>query len=149
MNIASLKNRVKRLEPKNKADHYFGELHINDPHVYNREGENYTSSWRIFGRFSGLPCCVESGYCSGIEDGIEKLKRAFRKNTTVTSNIFHLETKNNEFHLNTIYSLEGTKIIDKYPGGINELAPDMLTRDSSLGKMSDVECIAFFNDVVY
>ena len=153
MNITSLKNRLKKLEPKQLAEHWFGELHSNDPHYNYKFSDSFlggkicAGTWRIFGRNKGLPCCFDSGFFTNFDDGMDLIKKAFRKYTVKPCNIFHLETINNELHLNTIYCLDSSKVINKYPEGINQPTPDMLSEGTDFQNMSDVECIAFFNTV--
>ena len=154
MNITNLKNRLKKLEPKQKADHFFGELYTNDPHYACKFSDNFiggkvvAGTWRIFGKIygSGLACCFENGFYSSLEDGMEQITKAFRKHTFEPCSIYHVETIDGKFELHTVYALEGAKIIDKYPnGGVEEVVPEQEGDD--LTKLSDIELVAFFNTV--
>ncbi|MCL1814895.1 MAG: hypothetical protein FWG27_03615 [Treponema sp.] len=119
MNIGSIKTRLKKLEPKEKADSYFGSLHEHDPHTF----PPGRGSYRVHGRVSGLSMTFDSGYFDTFEEGMETLKKALRKYTIELCDIIHVETKDGNFILNTYYELDKWNVRNKYPEGINEVIP--------------------------
>ena len=120
MNIGSIKTRLKKLEPKQKADRFFGSLHEHDPHTF----PPGRGSYRVHGHIGGLHYTFDNGYFSTFDEGMDLLKKALRKNTVELCDIIHVSTTaEGEFFLHTYYELDGQKIRNKYPEGINEVIP--------------------------
>ena len=148
MSIKGLKTRLKKLEPKKLAEYFFGCIHVNDPHCFHTADHHFLGVWRVYGHIRGVCACFDSGNFDTFEQGLELLKKALRRHTLNVCNIFSLETIESVLDLKTIYSFEDTKLIDKYPQGLNEIPPNMTSGEKELNKMTDLEWVGFFNETV-
>jgi len=147
MSFKLLKNRIAKLEPKEKAEYFFGSLHINDPHLFHEADHHYLGSFKVYGHIKGLCCCFHSGQFDSYEEGMKLLINALKLYTIKPSKIFLLETKDNELDLKTVLQIDGDKMKDLYPQGLNEPTPDMISGSKEFNKMTDVEWLAFFEQV--
>ena len=148
MSIKGLKLRLKKLEPKTPASNYFGSIHINDPHIFHTADHHFLGHWRIFGYINGVCGNFEGGYFDTLEEGLSQIKKTLRRHTLEPCSIFLMETKNNERYLHTIFNYEGTKLIDKYPQGLEELPPDMLSGERETTKWTDLEWVGFYDPTI-
>jgi len=145
MNIAGLKARLKKLEPKIKGNNFFGSIHINDPHIFHTADHHFLGMWRIYGYIQNVCANFEGGYFDTLEEGLQLLKKALRRHTEKPCSIFLMETKNNERYLHTIYSYEDKRLIDKHPQGLSELPPGMLSGEKETTKWTDLEWVGFYD----
>jgi hypothetical protein len=81
MRIVGLKARLKRLEPKQKAEYFFGCIHVNDPHMFHEADHRYLGTWRVYGHVRGVCGCFDSRNFDTFEQGLDSLKKSLRRHT--------------------------------------------------------------------
>jgi len=138
MNMASVKNRLKKLEPKVIGKDFFAELCENDTRAYD---VNKPVRCAVYAYTDGLCYCCTTDYVETIEEGFEKIKNDIRKFTIEKANIYHTTNENKEYVLKTLYLLDGVNIKEKYPPVKNEVIKENYCFGAG---MSDTEWLSSF-----
>ena len=149
-NFRTLKNKLKQLEPEQIAHDWFGSIDIGDRNVI---GYGYYGNTSVYGYSGGLCCNFLGGsFKDNLTEGLEQIKNNLRKYTTSDCNILVTETREGktvygDLFLLTVYRLEGNKLIDKHPEGINKDISDLWQQPTETAKMSNEEWLSYFGTI--
>jgi len=141
MNMAGIKNRIKKLEPKQVGKNIFAEICENDTRAYD---VNKPVRCAVYAYTDGLCYCCTTDYVESIQTAFEKIKKDIRKYTSETANIYHTTNETKEYVLKTLYLLDGVNIKEKYPQQKNEVIKENYCFGAG---MSDTEWLSSFRMV--
>lgn len=144
-NFKTLKNKLKKLEPVQIASNWFGDIELFSG---GDDGYGYFGKTAVYGYSGGL-CCnyLGGGFHDSLQEGLSQITKNLRKYTADKCNVLITEKIDGKLYINTIYELDGNKIINKYPEGINRNIADLWQQPTETAKMSNEEWLSYFGTI--